>query len=367
MPIRHDKIALFVPSFRGGGAERAMLLFAQGLLELGYSVDFLVAQNSGPLRDSLPAGARLVNLNRRKVSFVLPGLIRYLKKERPVALYSTVVNANIVALLARALSGVSCQFIVRESNVPNPEDTTLSRRIAGVIAPLIYRMADSVISVSEDVASILAAVSPGLRPKIAVLPNPVVSAEMLEKGKLTPEHPWLVDSVDGIPVVLGTGRLHQQKDFSTLISAFAAVIKERAARLIILGEGEERAALETQVQQLGLQDSVSLPGYVGNPFPYFKRAAVFVLSSRYEGMPNVLLQAMAFGTPVVATDCHSGAKEVIRNSGVGRLVPVGDSATMARAILNALNESNSAVAASYVDQNFSVERATREYLQVAGL
>ena len=282
------KIALFVPSFRGGGAERAMLLFAKGLLDLGHEVDFLVAQDTGPLRDSLPEGARLMNLNGKKVSYTLPALVRYLRAERPAALFSTVVNANIVALLARSISRVKCPVIVRESNVPNPEATSLPRQISGFLAPLFYRLADSVISVSEDVANTLSASAPFLRSKISVLPNPVVSPEMLKKGDLPPSHPWLEDSQLDIPVILGTGRLHPQKDFSTLIEAFADVIKVRDARLIILGEGEERARLEVEIKALRIEDKVSLPGYVQNPFPYFKRARTFVLSSRYEGMPNFI-------------------------------------------------------------------------------
>lgn len=367
MPNRQNIVAIFVPSFRGGGAERAMLLFAEGLLEFGYAVDFLVAQNTGPLRESLPKGVRLIDLKGSKVSFTLPRLISYLRREQPVALYSSVVNANIIALLARAIARSGCRVAVRESNVTNPDGTNIARRVSGLVAPLIYRMADSVISVSEDVARILCASSPELMKKISVLPNPVMSKDMLAKGELPSGHPWLDDPAEEIPVILGAGRLHPQKDFPTLISAFAAVRKQRNARLIILGEGAERSSLEAQIAELGLADCVSMPGFVENPFPFFKRAKVFVLSSRYEGMPNVLLQAMAFGTPVVATDCDSGAREVIRNSGVGRLVTVGNSAGMSRAILVALDESVSKVAVEFVDQNYSVRRATREYLQAVGL
>jgi glycosyltransferase involved in cell wall biosynthesis len=344
-----------------------MLLFSQGLLELGYSVDFLVAQSQGPLRDLLPDGVRLVDLRGSKVSFTLPALVQYLKRERPIALYSSVVNANITALFARAIARSGCRVVVRESNVPNPKGTTIVRRVSGMFAPLIYRLADSVISVSEDVARMLCASSPELMKKISILPNPVVSDEMLAKGEMLSGHPWLDGSDSDIPVVLGAGRLHPQKDFTTLIAAFAEVKKKRDARLVILGEGSERSSLQDQIRKLGLEDCVSMPGFVDNPFPFFKRAKVFVLSSRYEGMPNVLLQAMAFGTPVVATDCDSGAREVIRNSGVGRLVTVGNHAGMARAILAALDDSVSKIAVDYVDQNYSVRRSTREYLQVVGL
>ncbi len=156
-------------------------------------------------------------------------------------------------------------------------------------------------------------------------------------------------------------------DFGTLIEAFAEVRKQRAARLLILGEGVEREKLERLVKSLGLQDDVLMPGYVENPFPYLKRARVFVLSSVYEGMPNVLLQAMAFGTPVVATDCDGGAKDAVSSLDLGRLVRTSDSHAMAAAIIESLELPRNDIAAKFVADRFSVERATREYLHAAGL
>lgn len=361
------KIAIFVPSFRGGGAERAMLMFAEGLLELRHRVDFLVAQDDGPLRKALPPGARLVNLAKRKVSLTLPGLISYLRRERPSALYSTIVNANIVAVLARMLSFTACPIVVRESNVLFPEgEVPFARRLSGRIAPMLYGFSDAVISVSEDVATQLSASAPSLRSKLVVAPNPVVSSEMLRLGEETPAHPWLAEQ-DGTPNIVAAGRLHPQKDFGTLIQAFALVRKTTPARLIILGEGSERRSLEALVRELQLDEVVSLPGFVENPFPYFKRASVFALSSRYEGMPNVLLQAMAFGTPVVATSMLSGAKDVLANPEFGRLVPPANPERLAQALCEAVSLKRSDAAAEFVSQNYSVQRATTAYLEAVRL
>lgn len=366
-PEERRKIALFVPSFRGGGAERAMILFAEGLLATGYSVDFLVAQNTGPLRDSLPSGARLIDLAARKVSFAIPSLVRYLRAERPAALYSTIVNANLTAIAARWLSRVRCPVIVRESNVLSPEaKMSGARRLSGALAPLAYRFAHSVISVSEDVKAELSEAAPKLAARIRVLPNPVVSDRMLALAEVPPAHPWLQQDAN-IPVILGAGRLHPQKDFPTLIRAFAELRRKREGRLIILGEGDERPKLEALVHWLEIAEFVSLPGYIENPFPYLKRANVFVLSSRYEGMPNVLLQAMAFGTPVIATDGLSGAKEVLKSGTFGRLFPAGDVSKLASALEESLPGIRNSAAATFVAENFSVSRATKEYLNVAGL
>ncbi len=354
-----------------------MLLFADGLLNHGYQVDLLVAQVEGPLRSSLPPQVRLIDLAARKVSTAIPRLVRYLRRERPAALYSTIINANLAAIVAHRFSRVRCPIVIRESNVLDPKSSIrLARKISGVIAPNAYRFADSIIAVSEDVAAELSRRSPALHEKILVLPNPVISKTMLELGEAPIDHPWMQHSspnghhgsrCTAKPVVLGAGRLHPQKDFGTLIAAFAEVRATREAKLVILGEGAERQSLEAQIERLGLRDDVSLPGHIENPFPYFSRADLFVLSSRYEGMPNVLLQAMAFGTPVIATDGPSGAGEVLRCSGSGRLVPVGDTKAMAAAICESLDAPKDPAAAQFVAQHYSVEQATRAYLSAAGL
>ena len=170
-----------------------------------------------------------------------------------------------------------------------------------------------------------------------------------------------------MPLLVAAGRLHPQKDFPTLLKAFALLRASRDVRLIILGEGEQRSLLERMVRELGLEESVSLPGFVANPYPYFRSADTFVLSSLYEGMPNVLLQALALGTPVVATRCHSGAQEVLTDTSFGRLVPPGDTKAMAAAMAECLSMPRSDVAIKYVADHFSVTHATDEYLRAAGL
>lgn len=369
-----QRIALFLPSLRGGGAERAMLLFAKGLIARGYLVDIVVAQATGALVREVPTGARLIDFQCRKVSFSIPKLYSYLRSEKPEAVYSSIVNANITAiissLLCRTFGGFKGRTVVRESNVVTPEgQVSLPRRVAGFLAPRLYSFADAIISVSHDVATELTACLPSLSSRLFVLPNPVISEEIFKLSAEPAAHEWLRDpQVDGnIPIIVGAGRLHPQKDFTTLIEAFALVVANHPARLIILGEGEERPKLEAQIDRLGLNSCVSLPGFVANPFPYLKRADTFVLSSRYEGMPNVLLQAMAFGTAVVATRCHSGACEVVTSDEFGRLVSPGEPAEMARAIESCLHLPKSAGASELVSNNFSVKRATAEYLLAAGL
>ena len=169
---------------------------------------------------------------------------------------------------------------------------------------------------------------------VQVIYNPIVTPELQKKAVSNLEHPWFRTGEP--PVVLGVGRLTTQKAFSVLIEAFAQVKKSQPARLLILGEGEERPMLEALIKQFGLEQDVSLPGFVSNPYPYMAHAALFVLSSKWEGLPTVLVEAMSLRTPVIATDCPSGPQEILGNGQYGRLVPMDDPDALALAIQDSL-------------------------------
>jgi glycosyltransferase involved in cell wall biosynthesis len=172
------------------------------------------------------------------------------------------------------------------------------------------------------------------RERIAVIYNPIITPELQERVKIPLQHPWLESR--RLPVVLAVGRLMPQKDFPTLIQAFAQVRRHHLARLLILGEGPDRLALEALVRELGLEQDISLPGFVANPYPYMARAALFVLSSRWEGLPGVLIEAMYCGVPLIATNCPSGPQEILKDGQYGQLVPVGNVAALTHAIEMAL-------------------------------
>jgi glycosyltransferase involved in cell wall biosynthesis len=195
-----------------------------------------------------------------------------------------------------------------------------------------------------------------------VIYNPVVTPELFEKVTEPLDHPWF--DPGSPPVILGVGRLEKQKDFSTLIRAFAQVQQQRPARLMILGEGTERPYLEALVQELGLAEDVALLSFVSNPYAYMVRAAVFVLSSLFEGLPTVLIEAMAVGTPVVSTDCKSGPAEILENGRYGKLVSVGDIKGIAEAILSTLESPSNSEALRRKAAQFSLEKAVAEYREV---
>jgi glycosyltransferase involved in cell wall biosynthesis len=327
------KLAIFLPSLSGGGAERSMLNLAHGVAERGYPVDLVLAQAKGPYLSGVQKSVRIVDLKASRVMASLPALVRYLRDEQPEALVSALNYANVVALWARRLAGVPKRVLVNEQNTVSSSAFNSAKRRQRLVPYLMkrfYPWADYIIGNSQGVAEDLSEVLGLPRQRVKILYNPVVTPEVQQKAEASLEHPWF--QLDQPPVILAVGRLTKQKDFPTLIRAFAQVLPTRSARLMILGEGVDRPMLEALVKELGLQDHVSLPGFVNNPYAYMRRAALYVLSSRWEGLPTVLIEALYCGVPIVATDCPSGSREILADGQHGVLVPVGDVTALSQAI-----------------------------------
>lgn len=363
-----NKIALFLPSLRGGGAERVMVNLARGFFDQGIDVDLVLVKAEGPYLSEVPGGVRVVDLHSSRVLTSLPRLTHYLRRERPQSMLSAMDHANIVAIWARKLSGVPCRVVVSVHSTLS-RALTNNPNLRGYLMPnlirIFYPWADTVVAVSNGVAEDFANITRLPRESIKVIYNPIVIPELLEKAKEAVEHPWF--SRGEPPVILSVGRLTKAKDYPTLIRAFALVRRKYPARLMILGEGEERANLEALAQELGLQDDISLPGFVDNPYAYMARAAVFVLSSAWEGFGNVLVEAMAVGTPVISTDCPSGPAEILENGRWGKLVPVGDTNAMAQAILSTLSGQEVKVGFQNRALKFTIERITKYYLEALSI
>ena len=364
MSILTNKVALFLPSLRGGGAERVMVNLARGFYDQGINVDLVLAKAEGPYLSEVPAGVRVIDLHSSRVLFSLPGLVRYLRRERPQSILSAMDHANIVAIWARKLSGVPCRVIVSVHNTlsrTTAHSSNLRVRLIPNLIRIFYPWADDIVTVSNGVADDFASTIGLQRERIKVIYNPVITPELFEKAREPLDHPWFAAGQP--PVVLSVGRLTKQKDYPTLIRAFALVRRKYPARLMILGEGEERAKLEALAQELGLQDDISLPGFVDNPYAYMARAAVFVLSSAWEGLPTVLIEAMAVGRPVIATDCPSGPAEILENGKWGKLVPVGDVEALAEAIAHKIS---SPMQKSRLDvcERFRMDKVIAQYIYV---
>jgi glycosyltransferase involved in cell wall biosynthesis len=360
------RVALFLRYFGGGGADLAMAYLARGFLDKGLNVDFLLSQPGGPHVWKIPSEARIVDLGGFGNFATLKGLSSYLKKERPNALLSALHFNNEIAVVAKYWAGVPTKIVVCEQNTLSKRahnETQFLKRITPFLAKITYPWADSVVAVSQGVAQDLSDLTGLPLERFQVIYNPAVTTTLLEKSQEPLDHPWFAAGEP--PVILGVGKLEAQKDFPTLIYAFAQVRKEQRARLIILGWGpdQNRESLEALAKELGIHEDVSLAGYVNNPYAYMARSAVFALSSQWEGLPFVLVEAMALGIPVVSTDCKSGPAEVLDYGRYGQLVPVGNSQALGHAISKVLSEQPAPVDKEWLTQ-FTLEAITQQYLNV---
>jgi len=337
MPDNSKLLAIFLPDLVVGGAERSMLKLADGIASRGYAVDLLLAHADGPFLSEVPDSVHLVDLGAKRVVSSLPALVRYLRREKPFSLLS-VLHANIVALWGWRIAGVPTRVVVSERNTLSVEALNYASDMRMKLMPKLvhtfYPWAKSVVAVSNGVANDLVSVVNLRSECIKVIYNPIITPEFISKTKESIDHPWFLPGEP--PVVLSVGRLTAQKGFDILVNAFSKVRQLIHSRLMILGEGEEREKIENLVKQLGLEQDVCLPGFVQNPYPFMVKSKVFVLSSRWEGLPGVLIEALYCGPPLVSTDCPSGAREVLADGKYGRLVPVDDVDAMAQAMVDGL-------------------------------
>jgi glycosyltransferase involved in cell wall biosynthesis len=309
----------------------------QGLVDRGYPVDLVLAELRGALVNQIPAGVRLIDLRASRVLRSILPLARYLREERPRALVSSMHHANLTALWAARLSGQRTPVLVTVHTTlsQTPRRALADSLIWPCLIRLFYRKAQAIVAVSEGAADDLARMALIPRERIQVIYNPVITPAMSRSRQARPDHAWFAPGEP--PVILGVGRLTWAKNFQTLIRAFAEVRRRRPARLMILGEGEERSSLTGLIQELGVSGDVSLPGFQTDALAYMANSSVFVLSSVTEALPTVLVEALAMGARAVATDCPSGPREILQQGRLGTLVPVGDVDAMAAAILDALD------------------------------
>lgn len=357
------RLAILAPLKQWGGIERKMLILCREFVARGSDVEFILTRGGQiPYPEEFPAEVRIVDLqSRHKLDAVLR-LVRHLSNSRPDALLTAKDHAAKVAVIARRLSGLDTRVVVK---VTNTLSETLRRKGKRRMARWLYPWADGIIAIShgvkEDMVTQL-----GMDPEsIRVIYNPMVTADMAERAIQPAGHRWL--DTDHIPVVMAAGRLTPQKDFVTLLRAFALLREERPCRLVILGEGPERPALEALSMELGIDADLLLAGYQADPLPWMAGAAVFALSSRYEGLGNVLVEAMAVGTTVVSTDCPSGPAEILENGRYGALVKVGDHQALAHAVADALDRPMPREQLEQGAQRFRSDRISEQYLAMLGL
>jgi glycosyltransferase involved in cell wall biosynthesis len=367
--LQGDRLAIFAATSGHSGVDRLIGNLVRQLDAWGVGVDLLEIRGHGPyLEIGSMANVRALDLGCSHVTGSFPALVRYLRRERPRSMLTDKDRVNRIAILARKLAGVSTRLAVRIG-------TTVSVNLASRGAferwqqrtsiRRLYPLADCVLVPSGGVADDLVRYT-GMDPKqVRVVRSPILTADLRDRAREPAGHPWLAEH--RAPVILGVGELGHRKDFETLVRAFALVRRRRPCRLIILGRGRRREALLALAQQLGVAQDVDLPGFHPNPYAFMARADLFVLSSRWEGMPVVLIEALALHTPVVSTDCPSGPREILSGRGLGTLVPVGGIEPMAEAIEHWLDADGAQPDFERAIADYRVEASAHAYLDALGI
>lgn len=326
------KISFCLPNLAAGGAERTTVQIANGLAARGYRVDMVLLSANGPYLSELSASVRVVDLRVGRARYSIFPLARYIRKEKPDVLISSLLN--IPAILARALSVTHAPIILTERSLFSSISQTassLTEKISFAVSRYLYNRADRLVAVSRASADDLVRAGIVASEKVQVIYNPVVSSGLKTLMKVQPDHVWLKEKHK--PVILSVGRLAPEKNYDILL---AAISKIPEVRLIILGEGPERGMLEQLSYSLGIFDRVSMPGFVQNPFAFMARSDVFVLCSKYEGLPGALIQAMACGVTPIATNSPGGIAEILGDELRDNLVSTNDVVKLAEAIRKAL-------------------------------
>lgn len=356
------RIALFVPDLRGGGVESVRLQLSREFLARGHEVDLVLLRKQGDLLKLVPEPVRIIDLQAPRIRQGFMPLVRYLREQQPDALISSMWPLTAFAPLAARLAGYRGRVIISEHSplsIAYGQHGKWHRRVMSASQRLAYPLADVRIGVSSGIADDLAKLSCLPRDTFTVIHNPAALGNVNMHAACPAE---LADRSG--PVILTVGTLKPVKRHDLLIQAFSRLPRELGATLCIVGEGQMRAQLERQIEYLGLQGRVLLPGYAANPGPWYAHADVFVLASDYEGFGNVIVEAMEHGLPVVSTNCPYGPTEILDNGRYGRLVPVGDDKALADAIIAALNDTQTPAALQRRAADFSVEKIGARYLEL---
>jgi glycosyltransferase involved in cell wall biosynthesis len=396
------RIGLLLTDLNGGGIQKMTLALGQGLANRGHEVQLILYERGGPFALEVPPGIQvhylkpIPRLLGRLIPFradpaaslrmllpvllpwkpirgleFLPALAGHLRRSRLDALISAAPNCNLEAVWARRLAGVATRVLVSERSAPSEmlskAKNWRSRFLPGLMNRT-YQQADVIVAVSQELRDNLAAVANIPKQRIKAIYNPVVGPEVLEAAAASVTHPWFAPGQP--PMILAVGRLSTQKDYPSLIRAFAMVRAKRHVRLVILGAGRDQQKTEQRQEEIAslageleVGADVHAAGFAANPYAYMARSAVLALSSLYEGLPAVLIQAMACGCPVVSTDCPSGPREILEDGRYGPLVPVGDVPALTAAIDTVLTQPPDKDLLRRRAQDFTVESSVDGYLQ----
>jgi len=334
------------------------------LAQRGYDVDLLVSYYEGTFVTDVADAVTVFDLDTPRIPGIgvgasVPKLASYFRRRTPDIVLAQMLYASDVCLFARVLSGSDAMVVPTVHNTVGMYEPP-KERLVHRLATLMSGVAGQFIAVSDGVARSVVAELDVPRDQVSVLHNPIPVEDIRAQACESAPHRWL--QADDVEVVLGVGSLDPQKDFVTFLNTFEHVHETNPdARAILVGRGPEREKLERTARERDIEDTVSFVGYVDNPYSYMAGADVMLLSSRYEGLPTVLIEALACGCPVVSTDCPSGPDTILAGGRYGPLAPVGDDSGLADAVLATLADPPDRSTLVDRARNFSPDTVLDEY------
>ena len=351
------------PASQYGGAEHVVKHLSEGLHGRGVSVEVVLVDAARPGLGLPSEGPRVTDLKSRRTATSLPALLRRLRAARPHVLVANSAAASIAALLARQLLRGSFQVVARFDNTFSMRRATAGPKGRATLdlALRLWRRAGAVVVVSRGAKDDLLRHAPELAGLVHVV-LPAFDADHRQKALEEVRHPWFGES--DVPVILFVGRLVPQKACSVLLRAHAEAAKSRPLRLVVVGDGPQRASLEALARDLSIAGAVDFVGFQPNPAAFMAKANVLAVSSVYEGCPAVIFEAMACGTQVVSTDCPNGPREILADGRLGRLVPVGDAPALAAALLETLDQPVDPALLEAGARPYSADAAADGYLEL---
>lgn len=365
--MNNNRIAFFFSTSGHSGVDRIVKNLIPAIIGRGYTVDLLQVRRHGPKISEPIEGLNIIDTGTRHTYLAVAALKRYLQSAQPAVMFSDKDRVNRTALLANYLAGSKTRLTLSQGTTVSIDLTHrgwLERQIQRFSMGRLYRYADNVITVASRVADDMSAYTGLPRECINAVPSPYIPQSLLDEEQELPDHPWFTDK--DIPIILGVGELSNRKDFATVIRAFAKLRKLKPCRLIVLGKGREQNALSDLAKQLGVQDDIDLAGFQPNPYRFMAHANLFVTASRWEGLPAVICEALAVGTPVIASKAP-GHCEALQDGKIGALFNFGDDTELAKLMNISLESTHSVQTLKDAARPYEIEAATSCYLRAFGL
>jgi glycosyltransferase involved in cell wall biosynthesis len=363
MSLEKGLICLHVNSFDNGGAEGVFCQLANYLAKCGYKVDVVLIHKRGTLLERLDKRVNVIELGCSHSIFSVPYLVRYLNKNKPDVMLSTLKENNVMSVIAKLLSKSKTSLILREANTLSAElnfEKPIMRFVKTMLIKFSYPKANNIIALSNSMKLDICTFTSAIPESVKVIYNPVDS--MFNQERARNKLPIKIEP--GRKLIVSMARVVPQKGYKEILDALVIAQNSLDDYLFVgIGAGPYICEFEEYSRLIGIENKVLFIGHLENPFPILAKADCFVLASYFEGMPNSLLQAMSLGVPVVSTDSPGAAREILVDGKYGALVPLGDSTKLAESIVSAINFPKTS-SVRFVEENFKAEKILFDYLKL---